>query len=149
MKIIIGADHRGFRLKKKIKSLLDKSGIEAIDAGAFSEEPCDYPAIAFKVGREVAKSKNFRGILICKTGIGDCIAANKVRGIRAALCYNIKAARFSRQHNDANVLVLGSDFVKEQLVKKIIDAWLKTPFEAGRHLRRINQIRKFEEKHSM
>lgn len=145
MKIIIGADHRGFKLKEKIKAFLEAKGFIVKDAGTFSNEPCDYPEIAFKVGRDVVKSSNRRGILICKTGIGDSIAANKVREVRAALCYNIKAARLSRLHNDANVLVLGSDFVKEKTAKKIIEAWLNTNFEGGRHLRRINQIKRFEE----
>lgn len=143
-KITIGADHRGFKLKQKIKAFLKTKGFKVKDAGAFSEEPCDYPKIAFKVGRDVAKSSNKRGILICKTGIGDCIAANKVKGVRAALCYNLKAARLSRQHNDSNVLVLGSDFVQEKTAKKIIETWLTTDFEGGRHLRRINQIKQFE-----
>ncbi len=146
-KIIIGSDHRGFVLKEKIKEFLNSAGFTVKDAGTFSKEPCDYPQIAFRVGRGVAKAKNIRGILICKTGIGDAIAANKVKGIRASLCYNIKAARLSREHNDANILVLGSDFVKEKLAKEIIKVWLKTEFEGGRHLRRINQIKNFEQKH--
>lgn len=147
-KITIGADHRGFKLKEKIKSLLKAKGFRVKDVGAFSSEPCDYPQIAFKVAEDVAKIKNGKGLLICKTGIGDCIAANKVRGIRAALCYNMKAAHLSRQHNDANILVLGSDFVKEKLAKKIIEAWLKADFEGGRHLRRVNQIKSFEKNFS-
>ncbi len=144
--ITIGADHRGFKLKEKIKNFLKEKGFAIKDAGTFSAEPCDYPKIAFKVGGEVSKSENERGILICKTGIGDSIAVNKVRGVRAALCYNMKAARLSRSHNDANVLVLGSDFVNEKLAKRMIEVWLKTPFEGGRHLRRVNQIRRFEDK---
>jgi ribose-5-phosphate isomerase (EC 5.3.1.6) len=143
-KIIIGADHRGFKLKEKIKAFLEAKGFSVKDVGTFCEESCDYPKIAFKVGNQVAKSKNAKGILICASGIGDSIAANKVKGVRAALCYNIKAARLSRQHNDANVLVLGSMFVKEQSAKKIIETWVRTEFEGGRHLRRINQIRSFE-----
>ncbi|MDP2940047.1 MAG: ribose 5-phosphate isomerase B [Candidatus Omnitrophota bacterium] len=145
-KIIIGADHRGFKLKEKIKLFLKAKGFAVEDKGTCSEEPCDYPKIAFKVGLGVVRAKNSRGILICKTGIGDSIAANKVKGVRAALCYNMKAARLSRQHNDANVLVLGSDFVREKLAKEIIETWLKIEFEGGRHLRRINQIKRFEEK---
>lgn len=145
-KISIGADHRGFKLKEKIKVFLKGKGFSVKDAGTFSEESCDYPKIAFKVAKEVARAKNRKGILICASGIGDSIAANKVKGVRAALCYNIKAARLSRQHNDANVLVLGSMFVKEKTVKKIIEAWLKTEFEAGRHLRRIKQIERFEKR---
>jgi ribose 5-phosphate isomerase B len=142
--IFIGADHRGFKLKEKIGKFLRGRKLMVIDVGTFSDASCDYPAIAFKLGKNVATSAQNRGILICKTGIGDSIAANKVKGVRAALCYNQKAARLSRQHNDANVLVLGSDFVKEKDASKIIDIWLKTEFEGGRHLRRVNQIRKFE-----
>ncbi|MFZ5800695.1 MAG: ribose 5-phosphate isomerase B [Candidatus Omnitrophota bacterium] len=142
--IFIGADHRGFKLKAKIAGLLKRKGFKVVDVGTLSEEPCDYPLIAFKVGKEAAKSPSRRGILICKTGIGDAIAANKVKGVRAALCYNLQAARLSRLHNDANVLVLGSDFVNEATAKKIISVWLKSEFEGGRHLRRINQIREFE-----
>lgn len=142
--IFIGSDHRGFKLKEKIIKFLQTKKLLAIDVGTFTEESCDYPLIAFKLGKNVAVSPRNRGILICKTGIGDSIAANKVKGVRAALCYNTKAARLSRGHNDANVLVLGSDFVKEKEVRKIINIWLKTEFESGRHLRRVNQIRKFE-----
>ena len=144
-KITIGADHRGYKLKEKLKGLLKANGFTVKDAGTFSQEPCDYPKIAFKVGKDVASSKNRKGILVCKTGIGDSIAANKVKGVRAALCYNKKAARLSRQHNDANILVLGSDFVNEKSAKEIIDTWLKTEFEGGRHLRRISQIKNFED----
>ncbi|MDP3142951.1 MAG: ribose 5-phosphate isomerase B [Candidatus Omnitrophota bacterium] len=142
--VFVGADHRGFKLKAKIIKFLQDKKLLAIDVGAFNEEPCDYPLIAFKLAKNVAASKRNRGILVCKTGIGDSIAANKVKGMRAALCYNTKAARLSREHNDANVLVLGSDFVKEKDAQKIINIWLKTKFQGGRHLRRVNQIRKFE-----
>jgi len=142
--IFIGADHRGFGLKGKIIKFLKSRQLMVIDVGTFSQDPCDYPLIAFKLGKNVVSSRNGRGILICKTGIGDSIAVNKVKGVRAALCYNAKAARLSREHNDSNVLVLGSDFVKEKDAQKIINIWLKTEFQGGRHLRRVNQIRKFE-----
>jgi len=142
--VFIGADHCGFKLKGKIIKFLQTKKLLVIDAGTFSKESCDYPLIAFKIGKNVVSSKNSRGILICKTGIGDSIAANKVKGVRAALCYNTKAARLSREHNDSNVLVLGSDFVKEKDAKKIINIWLETEFEGGRHLRRVKQIEKFE-----
>jgi len=144
--IFIGADHRGFKLKGKIIKFLKTKKIMVIDVGTFSEVSCDYPLIAFRLGKNVAASSRSRGILICKTGIGDSIAANKVKGVRAALCYNTKAARLSREHNDSNVLVLGSDFVKEKDARKIIDIWLKVEFEGGRHLRRIKQIKQFEKK---
>lgn len=142
--VFIGADHRGFGLKGKIIKFLKSRKLMAIDVGTFSPDSCDYPLIAFKLGKNVVSSRNGRGILICKTGIGDSIAANKVKGVRAALCYNPKAARLSREHNDSNVLVLGSDFVKEKDARNIINIWLKTEFEGGRHLRRVNQIKKFE-----
>ena len=142
--IFIGADHRGFKLKEKINKFLRDRRLLVIDVGAFSDAPCDYPLIAFKLGKNVAASSRNRGILICKTGIGDSIAANKVKGVRAALCCNQKAARLSREHNDANILVLGSDFVKEKDARKIINIWLRTEFKGGRHLRRIKQIGKFE-----
>jgi ribose 5-phosphate isomerase B len=142
--VFVGADHRGFGLKGKIVKLLQNKKLLVIDVGTFSAEPCDYPLVAFKLAKNVAASPKNRGILVCKSGIGDSIAANKVKGVRAALCYNTKAARLSREHNDANVLVLGSDFVKEKDAQKIINIWLKTKFQGGRHLRRVNQIRKFE-----
>jgi len=142
--VFIGADHRGFGLKGKIIKFLESRKLMVIDVGTFSQDSCDYPLIAFKLGKNVVSSRNGRGILICKTGIGDSIAVNKVKGVRAALCYNTKAALLSREHNDSNVLVLGSDFVKEKDAQKIINIWLKTEFEGGRHLRRVNQIKKFE-----
>jgi len=144
--IFIGADHRGFKLKERIIKFLRDRKLLVIDVGAFNDAPCDYPLIVFKLGKNVAASTRNRGILICKTGIGDSIAANKVKGVRAALCYNQKAARLSRKHNDANVLVLGSDFVKEKAARKIINIWLKTEFQGGRHLRRVRQIKEFERK---
>ena len=104
----------------------------------------DYPDTAYKVASAVARKKADGGILICKSGIGNCIVANKVRGVRAALCYNIKAAILSRRHNDANVLVLGSVFVNEERAKKMVKAWLDTSFEGGRHLRRIRKIERIE-----
>jgi ribose 5-phosphate isomerase B len=104
------------------------------------DKPCDYPKISFQVAKSVLHAKGSRGILVCMTGIGHSIAANRIRGIRAALCYNKTAAMFSRAHNDANVLVLGSKFVPQKQMLGIINVWLKTPFDGGRHLRRIKQI---------
>ncbi len=145
MNIFIGADHRGFILKGKIGEFLKSKGYQVVDEGTHTEGAmCDYPKIAFKVAKKVAQSKNNRGILICMTGIGNAIAANKVRGIRAALCYNKEAAYLSRAHNDANVLVLGAKFVTQKELMAIITTWLKTEFEGGRHLRRVNQIKKME-----
>ncbi len=144
MKISIGSDHGGFELKEKIIKFLKRKKYKIIDFGTNSLESCDYPLIAYEVAKSVAKKKSERGILICKTGIGNCITANKVKGIRAALCYNIKSAILSRKHNDANILALGALFVNIERAKKIIEKWLNTEFEGGRHLRRIKQIERIE-----
>ena len=145
MKIFIGADHRGFELKNKIKDLLFKKGCDVEDVGTFRlEPPCDYPTIAYDLARRVAKKKDSRGILVCGTGIGHTIAANKVPGAYAALCYNKKAALLSREHNDANILVLGAQFVSPREMLSIIAVWLKTKFAGGRHLRRVREIKKIE-----
>ncbi len=144
--VLVGSDHAGFRLKEKIKSCLIKKGLAVRDVGTYSEERCDYPEFAYKVAAAVSKDKRLRGILICKTGIGNSIAANRVPGARAALCYNIKAAKLSREHNDSNILVLGSSFVNAQLAEKISAVWLKTEFRAGRHKRRLDKIRNIERK---
>lgn len=140
-KIFIGADHRGFKLKRKIVKSLAAQGFDIIDVGTHCPETsCDYPQFSYKVGKGVLGSKGARGILVCMSGIGHSIAANRMKGIRAALCYNRKAAELSRAHNDANVLVLGAKFVPAQEIDRIIRVWLETPFEGGRHLRRIKQI---------
>jgi len=144
--IFLAADHGGFALKEKLKAYLLGRGYGVRDLGAHSAERCDYPVFAFALARQVARTKAGRGILICKSGIGNSIAANRVRGVRAALCYNVKAARLSREHNDSNVLVLGSLFVNEQLARRIAGIWLNTGFQAGRHSRRLALIRKLEKK---
>ena len=143
-KIAIGCDHGGFLLKEKIARYLKKQGLPVEDLGTFSHESMDYPDTAYKVASAVSSGKVRCGILICKTGIGNSIVANKLKNVRAALCYNIKAARLSRQHNDANVLVLGALFVSLTAAKKILDVWLNTSFEGGRHLRRIKKIERIE-----
>lgn len=143
-KIAIGCDHGGFLLKEKIARYLKKQGLPIEDLGTFSQESMDYPDTAYKVAAAVSSGKVSYGILICKSGIGNCIVANKFKNVRAALCYNLKAARLSRQHNDANVLVLGALFVSQTAAKKMIDVWLNTPFEGGRHLRRIKKIERIE-----
>ncbi len=144
-KIYIGADHRGIPLKERIVKLLARRGCAIEDMGAFDEtKTYDYPQIASRVAKQVAKTKDSRGILVCMSGIGQAIAANKVRGAYAALCYSAEAAALSRQHNNANILVLGAKFVKEKDVPKILDAWLAAEFEGGRHERRFEQIRKIE-----
>lgn len=145
MKIFIGADHRGFLLKSKLAKLLKEREYDVVDLGAYTKDhPCDYPLISKKVGLAVSKTKGSRGILACMTGIGHSIAVNKIPGVRAALCYNKKAALLSREHNDSNVLVFGSKFVKQKNIWPMVSAWLTAEFEGGRHLRRVNQIKKME-----
>lgn len=140
MKIAIGADHGGFRLKQRLIKFLKQEGYAVKDFGAFSEEPCDYPLIGYKVSKVVSQGKFPRGILICKTGLGMSMVANKVRGVRAALCDRIDIARSSRQHNDANVLVLAANLVSAAKAKEIVKIWLSTNALGGRHRRRVNQI---------
>lgn len=144
-RVAIGSDHRGFLLKNKLKNFLRRQKIEAIDVGTHSDKSCDYPLFAKDVAQLVSQGRVDYGILICKTGIGSSIAANKIRNIRAALCYNIKAAKLSRQHNNANILVLGSDFVNDARARRIVEVWLSTEFQGGRHENRIRQISLMEE----
>jgi RpiB/LacA/LacB family sugar-phosphate isomerase len=144
--VFIGADHRGFELKGRMIAAIRKLGHEVIDAGSYDPEPCDYPSISYDVATQVARLKSGRGILLCLTGIGHSIAANKVPGAYAALCYNKEAAVLSRQHNNSNILVLGANFIKEAQMIDIIKVWLSTEFEGGRHLRRIKQIKAIEKK---
>lgn len=147
MKIFIGADHRGFDLKERIISYLKTLGHTIVDVGSYEVgEICDYPLISCKVAENVAKTKGSRGILACMTGIGHSIAANKVVGSYAALCYTKEAAVLSRAHNNANVLVLGAKFVNPEELEGIIKVWLNTEFEGGRHLRRVKQIKAIERK---
>lgn len=146
MKIYIGADHRGVNFKKKVEKILNDQGHAVVDMGAYdSTKSCDYPKSAYKVASKVAKLQNGRGILVCMSGIGQAMAANKVRGAYAALCYNSQSAALSRKHNNANILVLGSKFVKIKDLGKILRTWMTTEFEGGRHQRRVNQIKKIEQ----
>ena len=140
MKIAIGCDHAVFKLKEKIKACLLKDGHTIEDYGSYNLESCDYPEYALRVARAVRLKRCKRGILICATGIGMSMAANKVPGIRAGLCHNLKGAQLSRQHNDANVLVLGSKLTKLALAVRISRIWLKTKFAGGRHARRVKKI---------
>jgi ribose 5-phosphate isomerase B len=146
--IYLGADHAGFKLKEQIKKYLLGLDFEIKDLGAFKfDKNDDYPDFGFAVAKTVAKNKNSMGILVCGSSFGVCIAANKVRGIRAVSIDNVKDAKLSREHNDANVLCLSGWNLKFNLAKKIITAWLKTKFSnAPRHRRRLNKIRKFENK---
>ena len=140
-KIVIGADHRGFALKEQIKMTLARNkDYEIDDVGCFSETSCDYPDYAREVAKKIQNGQAQWGILICKTGIGMSIAANRFKGIRAALCLTPEVARQARRHNDANVLVLASQSTTPQDALKIIDAWNSEIFEGGRHLRRIQKI---------
>lgn len=144
MKIAIGADHGGYGLKKDLIKFLKKKGHRIKDFGTFSEENCDYPLIGYEVAKAVSKNKFSRGILICKTGIGMSIVANKVKGARAALCDRLDIARSSRLHNDANILILAANIVSNVKSKKIVRVWLSTAALGGRHRRRVGQIKKIE-----
>lgn len=144
MKVAIGCDHGGLNLKKEIKELLLSLGHEVEDFGTYSIESCDYPDIAVPVSRAVVEGKAERGILICGTGIGIGIAANKIAGIRAALCHDTFSARASREHNNANVLTLGERVIGIGLAKDIVTIWMATEFEGGRHGRRVEKIMALE-----
>ena len=144
-RIAIGADHGGFALKAALIPLLQAKGFEVADLGTHSPESCDYPAIAYKVASTVAERRFDRGILLCKSGIGIAIVANKVPGIRAGVCSDLFDAQRSRAHNDANVLVLGAEKLSTARAKRIVETWLSTPFESGgRHERRVRQIAALE-----
>jgi len=145
MKIVIGSDHAGFKLKEKIKEYVKELGYDIDDKGTDSEEPRDYPIYAEKVAKEVAKDKDKLGILICGTGLGMCMAANKVKGVRAALAYNENAARMAKEHNNANILCLGSREFSEERAKKITKIFLETPFsKESRHIKRVKEIMDLE-----
>ncbi len=142
--LAVGCDHGGFSLKEALVPYLRREGWRVRDFGTFSEASMDYPDTAARVARAVGTGRAGWGILICKSGIGNSIVANKIKGVRAALCYNLKAAQLSRRHNDANVLVLGALFVSAPKAKKICTLWLKTHFEGGRHRRRLKKIEGIE-----
>lgn len=146
MKIAIGSDHAGFKLKETVKEFLKTSGIEVTDFGTHSEESADYPDFAFPVAEAVAKKEFDFGILICSTGIGMSITANKVAGIRAALCNDLFTANCSKEHNNANVLCMGGRIVGEGLAKAIVQTWLERKFQGGRHERRVKKIEEYETK---
>jgi ribose 5-phosphate isomerase B len=144
--IAIGSDHGGVELKDKIKDFLTKSGHEVNDLGTNTKDSVDYPDIALQVAEEVSRGKASRGILLCKTGIGMCIAANKVPRVRAALCCQVEQAKLASEHNQANVLCL-SGLTGEPEMEQMIKAWLETPFGWERHLRRVNKIAEIEKKY--
>ncbi len=144
MKIAIGSDHAGYALKAHIGELLARSGHQIEDPGTRSEEPTDYPVFCAAVGRLVTSGQADRGIVLGGSGQGEQIAANKVSGVRAALCNDLYTARMSREHNDANVLSIGARLVGLGLAEEIVSLWLETDFEGGRHQRRIDQIAEIE-----
>ena len=144
MRIAIGSDHRGFEVKRRLLSTLRTLGHDIIDVGAEGSESVDYPDYAFQVATRVGQGQVERGILICGTSIGMCIAANKVKGVRAAPCHDSITAEMSRRHNDANVLCISADLLGEQLIDHMVRIFLETPFDAGRHARRVEKISKIE-----
>lgn len=144
--IAIGSDHGGYALKQEIMKHLSTLGLEYRDLGTHSEESCDYPIYGEAVGRAVASGEYERGIIICGTGIGISIAANKVKGVRAALCGDCYSAEYTRRHNDANILALGARVTGSGLALKIVDTFLSTEFESGRHARRVAMIADIESK---
>jgi ribose 5-phosphate isomerase B len=145
MRIAIGSDHRGFAVKQRLVAALRSLGHEVQDFGPASDASVDYPDYAFPVAETVSKGEADRGILICGTGIGMCIAANKVAGVRAAPGHDVITVELSRRHNNANVLCLSADMLSEELIDRMVRVWLETAFEAGRHARRVEKITHFEE----
>lgn len=147
MKIAVGSDHGGFLLKDVIMKYLKEKNIDFTDFGCFSKDSVDYPDIGQAVGEAVAAGEYDKGIICCGTGIGISISANKVPGVRAALCGDCFSAKASREHNDANVLALGERVIGAELAKMIVDIWLSSEFQGGRHGRRVEKIAKIEEKY--
>ena len=139
-KICISSDHAGYEIKEFIKNQLISLGISIIDLGPFSEKSVDYPDYAKRVSKRIAAKKSDIGILVCGSGTGMAITANKTKGIRAAVCYNTKSTQLSRQHNNANIICIGSRLTKKRNIKKIVSIFLRTKFEGGRHKRRIKKI---------
>ena len=145
--IALGSDNAGFSLKEEIKEFLKRKGWEVVDCGAFSADPSDYPDIAFLVAEKVARGEVDKAVLVCGTGIGMCIAADKVEGIRCAVCTNETAARYARTHNDANILALGARIIGSETAKNIVNVFLTTPFsQEERHIRRIKKIEDYEKR---
>lgn len=145
--VALGADHAGLDLKEALKARLIERGHQVLDFGATTSESVDYPDYALQVAEAVAKGKAERGLLVCGTGIGMAMTANKVPGVRAAFCPDLFTARLSREHNDANVLTLGGRLMGRELAAEILQTWLATPFAGGRHQRRIDKIRAIEQRY--
>ena len=139
-KICIASDHAGFRLKESIKDFLINRNISIIDIGPMNENSVDYPDYAKRLSNRVKSKKSDIGILVCGSGTGMAMSANKIKGIRAAVCYNLRSTRLSRQHNDANIISIGSRLTKKNIALKLVSVFLKTKFEGGRHLRRVKKI---------
>lgn len=146
MKIVLGSDHAGFELKEDLRAYLVEQKVGVIDLGVYNEEPVDYPDIGASVAEKVSRGEVGRGILICGSGIGMSIVANRFPGVRAALCHGLYTARISREHNDANLLILGGRLIGKGLAREILKVWLETGFQGGRHQRRLEKIRALEEK---
>ncbi len=145
--IALACDHRGLDMKNKIASFLEKKGYQVTDCGTDSEESSDYPDFMLAAAEKISQGVCERGIGICHSGIGSAIAANKVLGVRAALCQSVEEAKLSRLHNDSNMLILGSGFINPEILRTLVETWLTTPFEGGRHERRVNKIKDYERKH--
>ena len=144
MRIAIGTDHRGYAIRSRVIELVERLGHEVEDVGTFSSDAVDYPDVASLVSRKVSRREVDRGILVCGTGLGMCIAANKFHGVRAAPCHDDLTAGMSRRHNDTNVLCLSADLLGERLIDRMVELWLSTPFEGGRHARRVEKILELE-----
>jgi ribose 5-phosphate isomerase B len=144
MQIGLACDHGGFELKEELKAFLKSIGVEPIDMGTFNEDSVDYPDFGVLVAEKISKGELEKGILICGTGIGMSILANKFRGVRASLANDLYSSRFSREHTDANILVIGGRIVGKDLAKEILRVWLETPFAGGRHKRRLEKIEAIE-----
>src|SRR5947199_9532362 len=144
MNIVIGSDHRGVEIKRRLVDFLKTLGHDVLDVGTEGAESVDYPDFAYDVAKRVGKGERERGLLICGTGIGMSMVANKVRGVRAAACQDVLTAEMSRRHNDANVLCLSADLLGEDQMMQMIRVWLDTPFEGGRHARRVEKIARIE-----
>lgn len=147
MKIAIGSDHRGYEAKERIKALIREMGVTVVDHGTDSRNSCDYPDKAFAVAFDVVAKRADLGILFCGSGLGMSIVANKVAGIRAALCHDELTAQLARRHNDANILCLPADLVGDALMQSMVRTWLQTEFEGGRHNRRVGKIEAYERRH--
>jgi ribose 5-phosphate isomerase B len=144
MRIAVGSDHRGVEMRMKLIEMLGSLGQHVVDVGSYDQENVDYPDVGASVARKVSSGEVDRGILICGTGLGMCIVANKISGVRAAPCHDELTAELSRRHNDLNVLCLSGDVLAEHVAERLVDIWLNTKFDGGRHARRLEKITEFE-----